>query len=141
MNNEITKDIYTRVVRGATLLDQKAPGWYNRINMFDLDIASCSRCILGQLYSGIPTELNFIDRYYNGESALGITSRTEAAYYGFWSAYCMCKSEEWMLIYEVTEGTDCCMEEEYTVLNTAWQGAICFRREFPDVSIPEPQMV
>lgn len=41
--------IAERVARGAALLDEREPGWWQRINVRTLDIRSCKRCVLGQL--------------------------------------------------------------------------------------------
>jgi hypothetical protein len=38
-----------RVAAGAALLDRKVPGWAERIDLAALSIASCTRCVLGQL--------------------------------------------------------------------------------------------
>jgi hypothetical protein len=38
-----------RVAAGAALLDRKVPGWAERIDLGTLSIASCTRCVLGQL--------------------------------------------------------------------------------------------
>lgn len=39
-----------RVRRGAALLDEKYPGWADRIELDRLDLGSCTTCVLGQLY-------------------------------------------------------------------------------------------
>ena len=39
-----------RVQAGAKLLDEQHPGWHNKIDIATLNIGSCFRCILGQLY-------------------------------------------------------------------------------------------
>lgn len=38
------------VAQAAQLLDRDLPGWYDRIDLDDLDLGSCSRCIIGQVY-------------------------------------------------------------------------------------------
>lgn len=49
----MTADTITeRVRRGAMLLDASVPGWAQRIDDRDLNIRSCSRCALGQVYGG-----------------------------------------------------------------------------------------
>ena len=51
MTNPTTEPtIAERVARGAALLDEKRPGWANRIIQEDLDMTSCHDCILGQVY-------------------------------------------------------------------------------------------
>lgn len=44
--------IQERVANGAALLDEKKPGWRDKINLEELDISDPSRCVVGQLYQG-----------------------------------------------------------------------------------------
>lgn len=39
-----------RVSRAAKFLDENTPGWAYKVRLRDLDIASCSNCVLGQLF-------------------------------------------------------------------------------------------
>ena len=39
-----------RARRGAALLDEKRPGWREDVDLRSLDQASCSRCVLGQVF-------------------------------------------------------------------------------------------
>lgn len=39
-----------RVARGAALLDGVTPGWWSRIDPVELEIASCTECVLGQVF-------------------------------------------------------------------------------------------
>lgn len=39
----------TRIERGATLLDEREPGWEQRIDLDRLDMSSTCDCVLGQL--------------------------------------------------------------------------------------------
>jgi hypothetical protein len=41
--------IAERVARGAALLDEREPGWWQRIDLDRLDLGSPCRCVLGQL--------------------------------------------------------------------------------------------
>ncbi len=41
---------YRTVAEAAKLLDEKVPGWYNKIDTHKLNMDSCYSCILGQLY-------------------------------------------------------------------------------------------
>ncbi len=41
-----------RVARGATLLDEKMPGWAERIKLNELVLHNPCRCVLGQLFEG-----------------------------------------------------------------------------------------
>lgn len=44
--------IAERVAAGAAWLDTNRPGWEKGIDLGRLDISSCTRCILGQIYGG-----------------------------------------------------------------------------------------
>jgi hypothetical protein len=46
--------IAERVARGAALLDEREPGWWQRIDLGRLDIGSTCRCVLGQLWDDAP---------------------------------------------------------------------------------------
>jgi hypothetical protein len=46
--------IAERVARGAALLDEREPGWWKRIDLGKLDLASTCRCVLGQLWDDAP---------------------------------------------------------------------------------------
>jgi hypothetical protein len=41
--------IAERVTKGAALLDEREPGWWQRINLDTLDLWSPCKCVLGQL--------------------------------------------------------------------------------------------
>lgn len=49
-----------RVERGAAWLDEHEPGWELKIDLGELNLASCYKCILGQVYG----------RYENGLKVL-----------------------------------------------------------------------
>jgi hypothetical protein len=61
--------IAERVARGAALLDEKQPGWWQRIYPDIIDIDSCERCVLGQVYEA---EDGNDYGYSTGLTALGI---------------------------------------------------------------------
>lgn len=63
--------IQERVESGAKLLDVQRPGWDSLIDIAQLDIASTSKCILGQVYG----------TYAVGVKDLGIDGRSHE--YGF----------------------------------------------------------
>lgn len=46
------ESLATRVRRGVALLDEKVPGWHQRIDVETLDVNLCSKCVLGQLFRG-----------------------------------------------------------------------------------------
>lgn len=54
-------DVAERVAKGVELLDDKVPGWRDRVNA-TVSVASTSNCILGQLYGN----------YWTGTRRLGI---------------------------------------------------------------------
>lgn len=39
-----------RVERGAALLDEHRPAWWRSVVFRDLEMWSCSKCVLGQVY-------------------------------------------------------------------------------------------
>lgn len=45
----------TRVARGAAWLDEVMPGWERKLDLGILDIATCSRCIVGQIEIRAPS--------------------------------------------------------------------------------------
>ncbi len=47
--NELARE---RIEKGIALLDEKAPGWRDKINVEKLCLDLPSRCIIGQLYGG-----------------------------------------------------------------------------------------
>lgn len=46
-------DIADRVARGAAWLDEKYPTWFEGIDLGTLDLGNCTRCVLGQVYTGV----------------------------------------------------------------------------------------
>lgn len=47
----MTDTIETRVARGVALLDEKLPGWWQRIDLARLNLGSPCNCILGQEFA------------------------------------------------------------------------------------------
>ena len=64
-------EIKLRVRAGMALLDEERPGWRDAINLDELDLQSCYKCILGQVFN----------EFMTGCSILGIEG--EAYSYGF----------------------------------------------------------
>lgn len=64
------KEMDDRVGRGATLLDDKNPGWYRKVDRTRLSMGSYLECILGQLYG----------TFLTGVGELGLGSPSD---YGF----------------------------------------------------------
>lgn len=44
------KQIPKEVKAGMALLDEKAPGWREKVNLDKLNMGGCVRCVLGQVY-------------------------------------------------------------------------------------------
>jgi hypothetical protein len=64
-----------RIARGAAFLDEKQPGWRERIDLGELDLNSSECCILGQLFPG---------SYFSTLSVLfGDDKQSTAMAYGF----------------------------------------------------------
>lgn len=45
-----------RVSAGIALLDERVPGWQNKINLEEFDIRHTRKCILGQVFEGYDDE-------------------------------------------------------------------------------------
>lgn len=43
-------DARERVAKGAALLDERLPGWWNKVDTKNLDTGDLDHCVLGQLY-------------------------------------------------------------------------------------------
>lgn len=75
--------IETRVARGVALLDERLPGWVERIDLYKLDLASGCRCILGQEFRGHVSESSYSNGYLIGLDELFNDDDDEAARHGF----------------------------------------------------------
>ena len=40
----------SQVTEAAKIMDTEVPGWYNLIDLEQFEMASCSRCVLGQVF-------------------------------------------------------------------------------------------
>jgi len=69
-----------RVARGAELLDETLPGWDERIDLAWLELSSCYRCVIGQLFTGGLFPGGAYTPYGFGISVLGID---RGSHYGF----------------------------------------------------------
>lgn len=49
--------IAKRVAAGAAFLDEREPGWWERIDLDRLDMSSECRCVLGQLATDLETSI------------------------------------------------------------------------------------
>lgn len=71
MTDTIVDTVAERVARGVALLDEKVPGWHDRIDLSRLDMWDEARCILGQLFDDFfdgaaELELQEEDTYTSG---------------------------------------------------------------------------
>ena len=75
--------IAARVARGAALLDERIPGWDQRIDLDTLDIDSCQNCVLSQLFGSPQNAFDFNPYYgfdiedYNPRSRLSSIRRAQ----------------------------------------------------------------
>lgn len=61
-----------RVQEGALLLDRELPGWYTKVNPDTLQMSSCTKCVLGQLYGSdntVGTGFDIGQEFLFGEDA------------------------------------------------------------------------
>lgn len=65
-----------QIAKGVEYLDQDlGPSWFERIDLQQLEMEDCFRCVIGQLYSDFWKKLNF----ELGDS-LGFSTWTEGGY-------------------------------------------------------------
>ena len=96
----MTTTITERVRCGALLLDVEAPGWAARINEDELDLGSCSCCVLSQVHGS----------FVFGASRLGLNDKGSVDL-GF---------NVWLDDEDEQERTAADMDAEYAALATAW---------------------
>lgn len=105
--------------RGAALLDEKNPGWADRIDLSALSMGNPDRCILGQLYGGFLTALVALDMPCQctcfGESL----PENDATSLGFEVGCTARRSSE---------------DRAYAWLENAWRDEILSRRTIPAVA-------
>lgn len=85
--------IETRVARGVALLDEKLPGWVDRIDLEKLDLSSACDCILGQEFDGKAIWPDLLG-YDIGLSELFANVEKDAARHGF-TAGAWAAAEAW----------------------------------------------
>lgn len=63
----------SKVAQGVQLLDQNVPNWRDKINVDNLDLGSCSICVLGQVFGDYNDGLNAlgVDGYDYGFNTTG----------------------------------------------------------------------
>lgn len=92
-----------RVAAGVTLLDERNPGWYAKIDLTKLNLQDGSYCILGQLY-----------RVY--ELGLIILNDVNGIKYGFTASY------------RLDDDGQLNLNDEWLELDAAWRTAIITKR-------------
>lgn len=103
-------DYPARVAQGMALLDEKMPGWAERIDLERLDIASGTHCVAAQL-SGE-------DNYYRGFHLLGITGRDRFEHGFMAESTCECCNDGLTLPLGYNQDT------AYATLTRLWREAI-----------------
>lgn len=104
-----------RVAKGAALLDQKLPGWAQKVDVGRLELSDCRVCVLGQLGNALPGDE--MDRY-DAMAKLIWLMADEGAYlwprlFGFDVSLAECRMSE--------------KQVAYGLLQDAWIVAICDR--------------
>lgn len=77
--------IRERVERGIAYLDRMTPGWDQRIDLEMLDMNSCTRCVLGQLYGDYEHGLTKIGLRAPYAAWMEAESTKAAVNYGFFT--------------------------------------------------------
>lgn len=94
-------DYRARVHRGAALLDEKEPGWWERVTE-TLITEDCTACVLGQVYGSY------------GDALIALGVGVDDAWLGF----------------EARPNRDAhVVQDAYATLDTLWLEAIAQRRE------------
>lgn len=115
--NELQK---ARIRAGAMLLDEKAPGWYNKIDMGKLDVDSFSCCVVCQTFGW---------GFNDGLEQLGLAradclaSASEAADFGFYP-----HMDEAAISLELTPEEADAQAERTWLKNEFWKTQINMRR-------------
>jgi hypothetical protein len=72
--------IEERVARGAALLDEYVPAWFNKVDLDRLDIGNCTNCILGQVFGSYQVGFNTLaelapekEFLWEGDEAFGFS--------------------------------------------------------------------
>lgn len=96
----LAEPVSTRVARGAALLDELRPEWYDAVDVERLDMSHSLNCVLGQLYV----------TYEAGTQTIGLRTVGDRTLHGFTT-----------LLYGATIG-------EWAELTKAWRAEIEERR-------------
>lgn len=69
----VPTSLASRVRAGVALLDEKQPGWHERVNLDTLDLDVGARCVVGQVF----------DHYGVGLAQLGLARSEDEFDFGF----------------------------------------------------------
>ena len=64
-------DVQTRVAAGVAFLDERVPGWLDKVNVDDLQIWSGTQCVLGQIYGEYTLGVAWLRLDTKGAAELG----------------------------------------------------------------------
>lgn len=107
-----------RVERGATLLDQRVPGWHERVDVHRLRLISTADCVLGQLFG-----------HYDVDEAVALAGDEDfdefAARHGF-----DVDAQAHGDLARVTTWHS--LQREVEAIEAAWVAAIAARHDLPD---------
>ena len=82
MSEQTVATIEERVAKGAALLDQERPGWWQEIDLDTLSLRSGCDCVLGQLYESFDDGVEILDLEWPEDSGFDLegwpTDRTQA---------------------------------------------------------------
>jgi hypothetical protein len=103
----VTDELAERVERGAALLDERRPGWWDEVDVGSLDLRQCDLCILGQLWGD----------YLDGRGEVvrlgyGYRAQEESIRHGF----------------DVSRRIHADLHADYAALTDLWRAAIERRR-------------
>jgi len=92
-------DFLTNVERGVKVLDKVVPGWSDKINLIELNLARANSCVVGQL--ALQELLNGATGYFDGIKWLkeqkAIAKDKEDSFYGFNLPVESDEAVEWIL--------------------------------------------
>lgn len=115
-------EVEARVERGTESLDNTMPGWWEKVDLSTLDISSCSRCVLGQVFK---THVKDWQNAFNyGRDVLCEGSHQTAVADGFSARYWSDLGDD---VSDV-EGV-AVLHDEWAQLHTAWHHVIEARQE------------
>lgn len=116
-------DASERAQRGSALLDTIQPGWEHDINLGQLNMLMCSKCILGQLYEDYSRgmhKLAQIPRPTIPGYLLASAQGNMSVVYGF---------SLWHADYDMVRTDAHALTQAYHVLTRAWVDQIVLRRD------------